>query len=354
MPISGPTLSPEEYAHADHSSRANMLLSAQWSLVSFAAAFLALRIHVKISFKKGLWWDDWLLIASWIVCVVVCILTTILIKEFSLGHHTYDIVVPNIPKWINILDSRATCVNTAFAWTKTAFAVTLLRLTMGKTKAFVWFLIITLNIALGFSAMAPWIQCQPVAKRWHIELEGQCWSPDVVIHTFMVTSALSSLYDFILALLPWTFLYTLTLRKKEKVGILVAMSMGAVAGALGIVKCVKTPALGTEDDYNLAPLFIWDIAEACVTLIAACIPTLRVLLRDKTSSGTSDERTTRFSQFSLSFRTVNRGRLMFDTQNIEVIREHSLEKGEAFTVSRTSRDGSAAGSGRPAVAEKTG
>jgi len=34
--------------------------------------------------------------------------------------------------------------------------------------------------------------------------------------------------DFVLAVLPWTFLYTLTLRSKEKVGVLVAMSMGAV------------------------------------------------------------------------------------------------------------------------------
>jgi hypothetical protein len=34
--------------------------------------------------------------------------------------------------------------------------------------------------------------------------------------------------DFILAALPWTFLYRLMLRKKEKLGILVAMSMGVV------------------------------------------------------------------------------------------------------------------------------
>ena len=228
MPLFGPTLTPEEYALADHSSRGPMLLSAQWSLASFAAAFLALRIYAKISFKRGLWWDDWLLIASWIMCIVVCILTTILVKEFSMGNHTYDVVISNPTKWILILDSRATTTLTALAWTKTAFAVSLLRLVQGRTKAFVWFLIITLNIALGFSAMVPWIQCQPVAKRWHFELEGQCWPLAVGIKIWIGTGALSSLYDFILAVLPWTFLYSLTLRKKEKLGILVAMSMGAV------------------------------------------------------------------------------------------------------------------------------
>jgi hypothetical protein len=32
--------------------------------------------------------------------------------------------------------------------------------------------------------------------------------------------------DFTLAALPWTFLYNISLKKREKMGILVAMSMG--------------------------------------------------------------------------------------------------------------------------------
>lgn len=228
MPNFNSALTPEEYALADHSSRGGMLLSAQWALVSFAGAFLAVRLYVKTSRKKGLWWDDWLLIASWLVCIVVGILTTMLVRDFGMGHHSYDISNPNPTKWILILDSRATATLTALAWTKTAFAVSLLRLTMDKTKAFVWFLIVTLNIAMIFSAMVPWIQCEPVSKRWHFELEGHCWPGGVGIKIWIATGALSSLYDFILAVLPWSFLYSLTLKKKEKAGVLVAMSMGAV------------------------------------------------------------------------------------------------------------------------------
>ena len=153
------------------------------------------------------------------------------------------------------------------------------------------------------------------------------------------------------------------------------------AGAVGIVKCVKLPYLGTEDDCkflrsltcfcrwvylltrfatdNEADLFVWDIAEATVTLMAACIPTLRLFLKEKTSSGPSGERTTRLSQFSLSFRSANRGRRMFNTQDIEVIPEHSIEKGKVLAGSGASRDGSVAGtsagsgSGGVVVGEKT-
>lgn len=31
---------------------------------------------------------------------------------------------------------------------------------------------------------------------------------------------------------------------------------------------------------NQVQLYFWDITEACVTMVAACIPTLRVLIRD--------------------------------------------------------------------------
>jgi len=110
---------------------------------------------------------------------------------------------------------------------------------------------------------------------------------------------------------------------------------------------------------NEADLFVWDIAEATVTLMAACIPTLRLFLKEKTSSGPSGERTTRLSQFSLSFRSANRGRRMFNTQDIEVIPEHSIEKGKVLAGGGASRDGSVAGtsagsgSGGVVVGEKT-
>jgi hypothetical protein len=41
-------------------------------------------------------------------------------------------------------------------------------------------------------------------------------------------SAYSAAMDFTLAALPWTFLFTLSMKTKEKIGVAVAMSMGVV------------------------------------------------------------------------------------------------------------------------------
>lgn len=64
-------------------------------------------------------------------------------------------------------------------WTKMAFAVTLLRLSEGVTKAFIWFIIISLNVTTIISAAVPWMQCVPLAKTWDGTLPGTCWAPKV-------------------------------------------------------------------------------------------------------------------------------------------------------------------------------
>ena len=131
-------------------------------------------------------------------------------------------------KFLIILNSRATFTLTSLSLTKTSFAVTLLRLTTEKTKAFVWFLIISTNITLGFSAAIPWIQCTPIALTWDKSLDGHCWAPKVGTKIWIATGAYSALVDFVLAAIPWTFLWGIMLKRKEKAGILIAMSMGAV------------------------------------------------------------------------------------------------------------------------------
>lgn len=37
-----------------------------WVLVSLSAAFIALRVFCKFKTHRGLWWDDHILIVSWV------------------------------------------------------------------------------------------------------------------------------------------------------------------------------------------------------------------------------------------------------------------------------------------------
>ncbi|KAK4154919.1 hypothetical protein C8A00DRAFT_13996 [Chaetomidium leptoderma] len=281
MPSLGPPLSPEQLAQLPHDDRGPMLIGVSWGLAVVAAAFLALRVYCKHITKRRLWWDDWILIASRALIITSNALTTVLVNDFKLGKHNWDMDIYDRVRFYLVISSRATVIITAIVWAKTAFAVTLLRLTTGKTKAFVWFILVSMNIAMGFSAMVLWIQCQPLAKGWITDLPGTFWAPRRR-WLILPISAYSAAMDFTLAILPWTFLPNLTLGDKDKIGISIAMSMGVIAGIVAIIKCVYLPGLGVGDSYDDVHLFIWDVTEATVTVVAACIPTLRVLLRDAT------------------------------------------------------------------------
>jgi hypothetical protein len=68
----------------------------------------------------------------------------------------------------------------ATCWSKTSFAMSLLRISNGWVKWFVWFIIISVNLVLGSNGALQWAQCWPIPKRWHYEMEGTCFPPKVM------------------------------------------------------------------------------------------------------------------------------------------------------------------------------
>ncbi|KAK1751933.1 hypothetical protein QBC47DRAFT_306866 [Echria macrotheca] len=259
-------------------NRGPTFLGVSWFLTLFSGAFLALRLYCKLGRGLRLWWDDWISVAGWIMILANASLTTALVQELHLGTHSSVLSIDDPVELTLTLNSRASVTQTAIVWTKTAFAVTLLRLTEGPTKAFVWFIIISTNIAMAVGAMAIWIQCTPLAKGWDRTLDGTCWGAETVIIIWIAIGAYSAAMDFVLAALPWTFLRKLHMAKREKIGIGVAMSMGILAGIVGIIKCIELPILETGDGFISIGLYMWDMTEETTTLIASSIPTLRVLI----------------------------------------------------------------------------
>ena len=67
----------------------------------------------------------------------------------------------------------------AISWSKTSFGVTLLRVVEGKMKWLVWFIIISINVALTTMALFTWVQCDPPAKTYKTDLPGTCWDSSV-------------------------------------------------------------------------------------------------------------------------------------------------------------------------------
>ncbi|KAK3988442.1 hypothetical protein QBC44DRAFT_371097 [Cladorrhinum sp. PSN332] len=276
-----------------HDDAGPQLLAVGWSLWCMAAAFLATRIYCKRVGGRGLWWDDHFLFAAQLIHLVsTCLLTQMVSTGY--GKHPWD--KPNVSPIptssdLLIMMTRTTFTITAIAWSKTAFAITMLRFVNGWTKWGVWFIIVSMNVALGLSAMIPWLLCDPVNKLWDSSVQGGSCRPFTVsVVLAYVSGAYSAVCDLVLALLPWVILSGLHMRPKEKLGVGIAMSMGIVAAIMATVKTVSLNKLSSTDSYDTAQLNIYDTAEISVTIMAASIPAMRVLLNDLRSSARSGGR----------------------------------------------------------------
>jgi nicotinamide riboside transporter PnuC len=50
----------------DHDDQGKTILISIWILNVLALGFLVARLGCKLSTRRGLWWDDWVMILSWV------------------------------------------------------------------------------------------------------------------------------------------------------------------------------------------------------------------------------------------------------------------------------------------------
>ncbi|KAH8648679.1 hypothetical protein BX600DRAFT_442966 [Xylariales sp. PMI_506] len=204
--------------------------------------------------------------------------------QLGFGYHVYEIPTENLAILGFYGQLTAFFSILGALWSKTSFALTMLRLTSGNIsfnwiRVTIWSIIITMNVFMLLSGLLTWIQCTPVNKIWDRTAPGTCWDADVVPAYDTFSGVWSGIMDLCLAALPWPILVSLQMTTKEKYGVGIAMSMGIFAGATGFIKSSYLMRLASGDfTYDGAPLVIWGSAETAITIVATSIPVLRVLL----------------------------------------------------------------------------
>ncbi|PKS05033.1 hypothetical protein jhhlp_008399 [Lomentospora prolificans] len=334
--------------------------AANWVLVGLSALFVGLRLYSKRLRRRHLWWDDWIVVAAWVCSVYILIperefalmvvhkvlmTSDIIIITVSIaqgfGKHIYAIP-PDHLSTIGLLGNiAATLTILSETFSKTSFAVTLLRLTEGRVKKFVWACIISSNLVMVTSALLHWVQCQPSEKSWKPQVAGTCTRPEISSSLAIAFAAYSGVLDLTLALLPWKIIFSLRMRLKEKIAIAVAMSMGILAGITSFIKCAFITKLNGKDftcvikmvvhklisksDHG-APLVIWGNAESAITIIAASIPLLRALVVEVR---TSSSRRYALDKGSLSGEIAGTSQVCTTASRNETTQQSSAGGGEA-------------------------
>ncbi|KAK0652735.1 hypothetical protein B0T16DRAFT_369512 [Cercophora newfieldiana] len=258
-----------------------------WVLVSLALLFLLARLFCKMQRHGRFHWDDYFAIAAWLALLGSGI-TTNMAVNLGYGKHLWDIPRRNLNDLYFIGQISVTFAITAQSWSKTSFAISMLLISdgiHGRTRIFVWFAIVSMNLLFGLAGMFFWVGCTPLEKAWHPYMRGSCWSPNIIITYGIFVSAYSGILDLVFAIIPWQIIMRLQMARREKIGVALAMSMGVFAAAAAFIKCSSLPELGGRDfPHDGVTLVIWGNAEAAVTIMAASVPMLRMLLKSVGSS----------------------------------------------------------------------
>jgi len=102
--------------------------------------------------------------------------------RFGIGQHINTIPFEDRVDGLKLLYIGRLFGLIALAVSKTSFAITLLNLAMLKWQKYaIWFIMITVNVTLGLTALTLLVQCNPIRKSWDLAAPGTCWPSNVQV-----------------------------------------------------------------------------------------------------------------------------------------------------------------------------
>ncbi|KAF4625684.1 hypothetical protein G7Y89_g12482 [Cudoniella acicularis] len=261
--------------------------------LALAFTSLAARIYVRTRVTKNLGWDDFFIVLA-TVTALVGLSMGMTAEHFGLGKHidsiTSDDAIYQAVKWDYV---QSLPLGLAAMFTKISIFIFMNRVFVNTQTKWTWrwtlhFVNVVNIVANIISATTVLAQCTPVQKLWDPSIPGTCWPPKKQMAFGIFQGVASAFCDLVFSGLPVVFLWNVQISVRIKVGICSLMGLGLFTAACAIV---RTYIANTEDyadiTYNDLPWNIWIDMETICGIVAACLPTIRPLLKEvflKTSS----------------------------------------------------------------------
>ncbi|PVI01940.1 hypothetical protein DM02DRAFT_486339, partial [Periconia macrospinosa] len=253
-------------------------LAVVWTLYFVVVAVYGIRIYTRLRPLRSIWyirWED---------VTMTLTLTTqmgLLIGrvENGLGRQTSYVSPPNRKKAIHFQIISGVLWVISVGMCKISVAIMLLRFKQERRwKLFLYSLILVLlagTIAICFISL---LQCRPLAIMWDPKIVGaKCWDPKHRQIQVSVASIFVIVTDFILSVLPITFIRQLHRPLREKIILCFLMGLGLVASGAGIAKTVLLKKYRNKPDllWVTMDFVILSFLEQQLGIIAGSLPCLK-------------------------------------------------------------------------------
>ncbi|KAI1507882.1 hypothetical protein Ptr86124_013136 [Pyrenophora tritici-repentis] len=303
--------SPELIAY----SNAHNLIAEAATLCTIAVLTVILRCYARAVVIKSFGYNDWTMILASVMAIatLVCILLQV---PLGLGKYTSVIQMDPV-KYQHLLKIRYAhqiICNAAVTIVKISVAFFLLRFaTVRAYRVFLYglnvFLLAFMLACTGtlvrpahfdFISNPIWA-CLPIEASWNFSLRppplgngtARCFSKRTFGDIALFNAMINCLTDFLLALLPVTLIWQLSVNLRTRISLIAILSLGIFVGAAGAFRAtafntiLKDPRRFVHDKWMM-----WNYVELTVGIIAGSLPALKPLFvrmlkaaREKTAMG---------------------------------------------------------------------
>ncbi|KAI0169838.1 hypothetical protein GGR52DRAFT_592426 [Hypoxylon sp. FL1284] len=247
-----------------------------------ALLFLILRLWARCLIHT-LGWDDFFMTLTWIIYAMFAVFTTVVAAGGGYRHAYY--LEPVQAKHLTRLNwISQSCGIAAQTTGKVAVCFLLLRIfgAVSRYRKYLIWWVMALNVVVGsLSIIITYVQCRDPAALWDPDVRArtECWDTGAQTTAMISLQAFNCVFDFVLALIPASFIWRLRFTLLKRLGLILSLSGGMLSGICAAFKITTLPDLGQRLDFlrGTAPLFIWCSCEVSVIILCGCIPTLMPL-----------------------------------------------------------------------------
>ncbi|TDZ20098.1 hypothetical protein Cob_v007164 [Colletotrichum orbiculare MAFF 240422] len=274
------TLTTADPERAEESNTA-MILAVTGTLHAVALLFVIGRVYTRAAIVKTIGIDDYMMIMAALCALGGGMVIFVIQAFYGLGRHKDTIAKADQVFFskVGFFQSIISAI-AALAFLKISIALSLLRLSKNVWYSrCLWALIV---FVVGYTVMA-WLSfflyCTPLEGYWNKSLKPSCYNIKLFVNFALVNTAFNIFTDVCFATLPIPIIWVLQMKLRTRVYLIVILSLGYFAVAMGVIKAFYQIAQPSSKDGTFyQSIQFWGFLQLNLGIIAACAPALKPLV----------------------------------------------------------------------------
>lgn len=220
--------------------------------------------------------DDYMMGLSLMVTMVECIYVCVQTRPYGVGRHVASLQPSQIQNFQKLIYTLSLLQPCTLALTK--LAVLWLFYRIFTTRPF-RIAIVIMSVIVGLwwfgNFFADALICIPVAYNWDQTIKGaHCGNHRLL---YIVTPIPWIVTDLAILLLPLPMAWSLQMPRKQKIAISGVFLLGGFSLVATVTRYTYSFYNSNDITWTVAPLVVWNILEATISVIAACLIVMRPL-----------------------------------------------------------------------------